>query len=58
MRRRGVGIAAVRNKGVAEGQFKAKGTELAADQLAQMSRQLEVFQTSLQQFASKHKCMS
>lgn len=55
MRRRGVGIAAVKNRGATGERFKSKGSELAEDQLTQMSKQLEQFQTNLQQFASKHK---
>ncbi|XP_067940135.1 vacuolar-sorting protein SNF8-like [Watersipora subatra] len=55
MRRRGVGIAAVKNKGITGNKFKSKGSELAEDQLSQMSKQLESFQNNLQEFASKHK---
>uniref|UniRef100_A0A674HQB9 Uncharacterized protein n=1 Tax=Taeniopygia guttata TaxID=59729 RepID=A0A674HQB9_TAEGU len=35
--------------------YKERGTVLAEDQLAQMSRQLETFRTHLQAFASRHK---
>ncbi|XP_064589454.1 vacuolar-sorting protein SNF8 [Zonotrichia leucophrys gambelii] len=35
--------------------YKERGTVLAEDQLAQMSKQLETFRTHLQAFASKHK---
>ena len=41
--------------GAHQDKFKSKGTELAEDQLAQMSKQLQVFQENLQQFAAKHK---
>jgi len=58
MRRRGVGIAGIKNKNVASEKFKAKGEELAEDQLAQMSKQLAAFQTNLEEFAAKHKGLS
>lgn len=44
-------------EGISGDKFKNKGTELAADQLSQMSKQLQVFQDNLQQFAAKHKSM-
>ena len=44
--------------GITGDKFKSKGTELAEDQLNQMSKQLEAFQTNLEEFASNHKSMS
>uniref|UniRef100_A0A8C5IXC4 SNF8 subunit of ESCRT-II n=1 Tax=Junco hyemalis TaxID=40217 RepID=A0A8C5IXC4_JUNHY len=38
-----------------QAKYKERGTVLAEDQLAQMSKQLETFRTHLQAFASKHK---
>lgn len=55
MRRRGVGAGAIAKKKLEEAKYKERGTVLAADQLAQMSKQLETFRGHLEQFASKHK---
>ncbi|XP_019636222.1 PREDICTED: vacuolar-sorting protein SNF8-like [Branchiostoma belcheri] len=55
MRRRGVGAGAIAKKKLAEARYKDRGTEIAADQLAQMSKQLETFQKHLEEFATKHK---
>ncbi|NXN00080.1 SNF8 protein, partial [Sylvia borin] len=38
-----------------QAKYKERGTVLAEDQLAQMSKQLETFRTHLETFASKHK---
>ncbi|NWS88600.1 SNF8 protein, partial [Toxostoma redivivum] len=38
-----------------QAKYKERGTVLAEDQLAQMSKQLETFRTHLEAFASKHK---
>ncbi|NWZ99427.1 SNF8 protein, partial [Nesospiza acunhae] len=38
-----------------QAKYKERGSVLAEDQLAQMSKQLETFRTHLQAFASKHK---
>ncbi|KAM8947825.1 vacuolar-sorting protein SNF8 [Pelodytes ibericus] len=55
MHRRGVGAGAIAKKKLAEAKYKERGTVLAEDQLAQMSKQLEMFKTNLEEFASKHK---
>ena len=38
-----------------QAKYKDKGSEIAEDQLNQMSRQLEVFRTNLEEFAANHK---
>nr|ADO27879.1 vacuolar-sorting protein snf8 [Ictalurus furcatus] len=55
MHRRGVGAGAIAKKKLAEAKYKERGTVLAEDQIAQMSKQLETFKTHLEEFASKHK---
>ncbi|KAM4623164.1 vacuolar-sorting protein SNF8 [Discoglossus pictus] len=55
MHRRGVGAGAIAKKKLAEAKYKERGTVLAEDQLVQMSKQLEMFKTNLEDFASKHK---
>ncbi|KAF3813628.1 hypothetical protein GH733_018781 [Mirounga leonina] len=55
MHRRGVGAGAIAKKKLAEAKHKERGTVLAEDQLAQMSKQLDMFKSNLEEFASKHK---
>ena len=55
MRRRGVGANAIAKKKLETARFKERGNELAAQQLEQLSQQLETFHTNLEEFASKHK---
>ncbi|XP_077981508.1 vacuolar-sorting protein SNF8-like [Glandiceps talaboti] len=55
MHRRAGGVGAINKKRLAEAKFKDKGTSIAADQLTQMSKQLEAFRTYLEDFAGKHK---
>uniref|UniRef100_A0A2R5LIL9 Vacuolar-sorting protein SNF8 n=1 Tax=Ornithodoros turicata TaxID=34597 RepID=A0A2R5LIL9_9ACAR len=55
MRRRVGGVGAIQKQQLTQARFKDKGTELAEEQLQQMTRQMEVFRTNLQTFASKHK---
>lgn len=55
MRRRGVGIGAVRKKQETAKQFTEVGDQLAESQLAHVSAQLESFKTNLEQFALKYK---
>lgn len=55
MRRRAAGVGAIKNKNVAQAKFKDKGNELAEDQIAQMSKQMEAFKDYLENFAAKHK---
>ncbi|XP_056006977.1 vacuolar-sorting protein SNF8-like [Ostrea edulis] len=53
--RRGVGVAAARNKSLAQARYKNKGNELEQNQLAQMAKQMEMFKVNLEEFAVKHK---
>ncbi|XP_070563831.1 LOW QUALITY PROTEIN: vacuolar-sorting protein SNF8-like [Ptychodera flava] len=55
MHRRAGGVGAINKKRLAEAKFKDKGTSIAEDQIAQMSKQLEAFRTNLEDFAGKHK---
>ena len=38
-----------------QAKFKEKGSELASDQLAQLSKQLDSFKGNLEDFAAKHR---
>lgn len=53
--RRGAGIGAIKNKKAAQAKFKERGSELASEQLEQMTKQIDSFRSFLEQFASKHK---
>uniref|UniRef100_A0A2K6JT02 Uncharacterized protein n=2 Tax=Rhinopithecus TaxID=542827 RepID=A0A2K6JT02_RHIBE len=53
--RRGVGAGTIATKKFAKAKYKERGTVLAEDQLAQISKQLGMFKTNLEEFASKHK---
>lgn len=55
MRRRGAGIGAITNKNLAQAKYKDKGNEIAEDQFAQMSKQMENFKGHLEEFTGKHK---
>ncbi|XP_062615137.1 vacuolar-sorting protein SNF8-like [Saccostrea cucullata] len=55
MRKRGVGVAAAKNKSLAEARYKNKGNELEQSQLAEMAKQMEMFKVNLEDFAAKHK---
>jgi len=55
MPRRGVGAGAIAKKKKDAERYKERGNELAAQQLEQLSSQLETFHTNLEEFASKHK---
>ncbi|KAL4234487.1 ESCRT-II subunit protein snf8 [Mactra antiquata] len=55
MRRRGAGVAAIKNKNLAQAKYKDKGNEIAEDQITQMTKQMETFKTYLEDFAAKHK---
>lgn len=55
MHRRGHGIGAINKKTLAQAKYKDKGTEMAADQLNQMAKQMEAFKGYLEDFAAKHK---
>lgn len=53
MRRAGVG--AIKNRSAVQAKFKDKGSELASEQLVEMTAQMAQFRTSLEDFAGKHK---
>lgn len=56
MRRRGAGgVGAIQKHQLAQSRFKDKGSEIADDQLQQMTKQMEAFRSNLQEFASKYK---
>ncbi|XP_050525119.1 vacuolar-sorting protein SNF8 isoform X2 [Daktulosphaira vitifoliae] len=54
MRRR-VGINAVHKQKLEQEKYKDKGTVIQENQLEQMTKQLEVFRSNLEEFASKYK---
>nr|XP_022305170.1 vacuolar-sorting protein SNF8-like [Crassostrea virginica] len=53
--RRGVGVAAAKNKSLAQARYKDKGNEIEQNQMAQMAKQMEKFKVNLEDFAAKHK---
>ncbi|XP_030846214.1 vacuolar-sorting protein SNF8-like [Strongylocentrotus purpuratus] len=53
--RRAAGLGKINKHKLAQAKYKDKGSEIAEDQLNQMSRQLEVFRTNLEEFAANHK---
>ncbi|ESO07312.1 hypothetical protein HELRODRAFT_154629 [Helobdella robusta] len=55
MHRRGAGVGAIKNKTAVQAKFKDKGTELASQQLAEMSSQMEIFKKNLEEFATKYR---
>ncbi|KFM58339.1 Vacuolar-sorting protein SNF8, partial [Stegodyphus mimosarum] len=55
MRRRVGGVGAIQKHQLAQTRFKDKGSEIADDQLQQMTKQMETFRTNLQEFAGKYK---
>jgi ESCRT-II complex subunit VPS22 len=55
MHRRGAGVAAIKQKSLAQARFKDKGSEIASEQLSQLSKQVESFRTYLEEFATKHR---
>lgn len=52
---RRVGAGAIAKERLAEAKYKERGTVSAEAQLGQMSKQLGMFKTHLEEFASKHK---
>jgi len=54
MRRR-AGIGGIQKQKLEQERYKDKGTEIQESQLDQMTKQLEVFRTNLEEFAAKHK---
>ncbi|GIY82709.1 vacuolar-sorting protein SNF8 [Caerostris extrusa] len=55
MRRRVGGVGAIQKQQLAQARFKDKGSEIADDQLQQMTKQMETFRSNLQEFAGKYK---
>ncbi|GFO50266.1 vacuolar-sorting protein snf8 [Plakobranchus ocellatus] len=55
MSRRPAGIAAIKNKSLAQAKYKDKGSEIADNQFAQMGKQMEMFKSNLEDFAAKHR---
>lgn len=53
--RRGVGVGAIQKKKETESKYKEKGSELAGEQLTQLSQQLEAFRSKLETFAAQHR---
>lgn len=54
MRKR-AGVGAIHKKNLEQEKYRDKGTELQENQLEQMTKQMEVFRTNLEDFASNHK---
>ncbi|XP_005106633.1 vacuolar-sorting protein SNF8 [Aplysia californica] len=55
MSRRPAGIAAIKNRSLAQAKYKDKGSEIAENQFAQMGKQMEMFKHNLEEFATKHR---
>jgi len=55
MNRRGVGIGAIQNKKALDAKFKEKGNELASEQLSQLSEQLNIFTSKLEDFSHRYR---
>uniref|UniRef100_A0A0B7AAF5 Vacuolar-sorting protein SNF8 n=1 Tax=Arion vulgaris TaxID=1028688 RepID=A0A0B7AAF5_9EUPU len=55
MSRRPAGVAAIKNKSLAQAKYKDKGTAIAENQFAQMENQMEMFKNNLEDFAVKHR---
>lgn len=54
MRRR-AGVGAIHKQKLEQEKYKDKGNEMQESQLEQMSRQIDIFRSNLEDFASKHK---
>lgn len=54
MRRR-AGIGAIHKQKLEQEKYKDKGTEIQDNQFEQMTKQMEIFRTNLEEFATKHK---
>lgn len=54
MRRR-AGVGAIHKQKLEQEKYRDKGSEIQENQLEQMSKQLEVFRTNLEEFAANHK---
>ena len=55
MRRRGVGVGAIKKDKAAAEKFKTKTTELQESSFQAMSSQMETFRQNLEEFARNHK---
>ena len=53
--RRGVGVAAIKNKQQMQKQFNKVGGEIEKQQLEEMNKQVAEFKNNLETFAVKHK---
>ncbi|XP_056644959.1 vacuolar-sorting protein SNF8 [Diorhabda carinulata] len=53
--RRGIGVGAIKKEKLEQERYKGKGNEIQENQFEQMTKQLEVFKTNLEDFATKHK---
>ncbi|XP_034943134.1 vacuolar-sorting protein SNF8 [Chelonus insularis] len=53
--RRKAGIGAIHKQKLEQERYKDKGTEIQENQFEQMTKQMELFRTNLEEFASKHK---
>ncbi|XP_033639658.1 vacuolar-sorting protein SNF8-like [Asterias rubens] len=53
--RRAAGLGAINKRKLAQAKYKDKGSEIAEDQLSQMSKMLEAFRSNLEEFATSHK---
>ncbi|CAH1114182.1 unnamed protein product [Psylliodes chrysocephalus] len=53
--RRGIGVGAIKKEKLHQEKYRGKGNQIQENQLEQMSKQMEVFKTNLEDFATKHK---
>ncbi|XP_023018287.1 vacuolar-sorting protein SNF8 [Leptinotarsa decemlineata] len=53
--RRGIGLGAIKKNKLEQERYRDKGNEIQESQFEQMTKQMEVFKTNLEEFASKHK---
>lgn len=53
--RRGAGLGAIHKQKLQQEKYRDKGTEIQENQFQQMTQQLEVFRSNLEEFATKHK---
>lgn len=53
--RRKPGIGAIHKQKLEQERYKDKGTEINENQFEQMTKQMDIFRTNLEEFATKHK---
>ncbi|CAG9858270.1 unnamed protein product [Phyllotreta striolata] len=53
--RRGIGVGAIRKERLTQERYRGKGNEIQENQFEQMTKQMEVFKTNLEEFATKYK---